>query len=93
MTNTPSFTSSALGGAYSADTVNGTLFDNSVGSQFYNYMSIDFTGIPGVANNPNFGFRIVNASMNGECVNFLHQAYNNNSGNCRLDNVDCQRPI
>ena len=22
-----------------------------------------------------------------ECVNFLHQPYNNNSGNCRLDNI------
>jgi Heme-binding protein Shr-like, Hb-interacting domain len=87
VTNTPSFTSSALGGAYSANTVNGTLFFNSVGSQFYNYMSIDFSGIPGVANNPQFGFRIVNAAKNGDCVNALNQAYNNNSGNCRLDNV------
>ncbi len=87
VTNTPSFTSAALGGAYSANTVNGTLFFNSVGSQFYNYMSIDFTGIPGVDNNPNFAFRVVNAAKNGDCVNALNQAYNNNSGNCRLDNV------
>lgn len=87
LTNTPSFTSAALGGAYSTHTVNGTLFFNSVGSQFYNYMSIDFTGIPGVANNSQFGFRIVNAAMLGDCVNALGQAYNNNSGNCRLDNV------
>jgi hypothetical protein len=50
-------------------------------------MSVDFTGVPGVANNPLFGFRIVNAAQNGQCVNFLHQAYNNNSGNARLDNV------
>ena len=87
VTNTPSFTSSALGGAYSANTVNGTLFFNSVGSQFYNYMSIDFTGVPNAANNPLFGFRIVNAAKGVDCVNALNQAYNNNSGNCRLDNV------
>ena len=87
VTNTPGFTSSALGGAYSANTVNGTLFFNSVGSQFYNYMSVDFTGIPGVDNNPEFAFRIVNAAMGSDCVNALNQAYNNNSGNCRLDNV------
>ena len=73
--------------ANNANIVGGTYMDNIIGSLFYNYMSIDFTGIPGVANNPNFGFRIVNAATGVECVNFLHQSYNNNSGNCRLDNV------
>ena len=84
-TNTPSGASESQG--YTPDIVNGTFIDNTIGSLFYNYMSIDFTGVPGVANNPNFGFRIVNAAQNGECVNFLHQAYNNNSGNCRVDNI------
>src|SRR5208337_4571549 len=84
-TNTPSGASESQG--YSSDIVNGTFIDNTIGSLFYNYMSIDFTGIPGVANNALFGFRIVNAAQNGQCVNFLHQSYNNNSGNCRLDNV------
>ena len=84
-TNTPSGASESEG--YSPDIVNGTFIDNTIGSLFYNYMSVDFTGIPGVANNPLFGFRIVNAAQNGECVNFLHQPYNNNSGNARVDNV------
>ena len=84
-TNTPSGASESEG--YSSDIVNGTFIDNTVGSLFYNYMSVDFTGVPGVANNPLFGFRVVNAAQNFECVNFLHQAYNNNSGNARIDNV------
>ncbi len=83
--NTPSFSTEAEG--YSSDIVNGTFMDNTIGSLFYNYMSIDFTGVPGVANNPNFAFRVVNAAQNGQCVNFLHQPYNNNSGNARIDNV------
>ena len=84
-TNTPSGASESQG--YTPDIVNGTFFDNTLGSIFFNYWSIDFTGVPGVANNALFGFRIVNAAQNGECVNFLHQSYNNNSGNCRVDNV------
>ena len=84
-TNTPSFATESQG--YSSDIVNGTFIDNTIGSLFYNYLSVDFTGIPGVANNPNFGFRIVNAAQNGQCVNFLHQPYNNNSGNARVDNI------
>ena len=74
-TNTPSGASESQG--YSPDIVNtgptGTFIDNTIGSLFYNYMSVDFTGVPGVANNPLFGFRIVNAAQNGQCVNFLHQ--------------------
>jgi hypothetical protein len=84
-TNTPSGASESQG--YSSDIVNGTFIDNTIGSLFYNYLSVDFSGIPGVANNPLFGFRIVNAAQNGECVNFLHQPYNNNSGNARVDNI------
>jgi len=83
--NTPAGASESQG--YSADIVNGVFIDNTIGSLFYNYMSVDFTGVPGVGNNPLFGFRIVNAAQNGQCVNFLHQPYNNNSGNARLDNV------
>jgi hypothetical protein len=83
--NTPAFASESQG--YSSDIVNGSFIDNTIGSLFYNYLSVDFTGIPGTANNPLFGFRIVNAAQNGECVNFLHQPYNNNSGNARVDNI------
>ncbi len=84
-TNTPAYASESEG--YSPDIVNGTFIDNTIGSLFYNYCSVDFTGVPGVANNPLFGFRIVNAAQNGACVNFLHQPYNNNSGNGRIDNI------
>ena len=84
-TNTPSGASESQG--YTSDIVNGTYFDQTIGSLFFNYWSIDFTGIPGVANNPLFGFRFVNAAQNGQCVNYLHQGYNNNSGNTRIDNV------
>ena len=83
--NTPAGASESEG--YNSDIVNGVFIDNTIGSLFYNYMSVDFTGVPGVANNPSFGFRVVNAAQNGACVNFLHQAYNNNSGNARIDNV------
>ena len=38
-------------------------------------------------NNTGFGFRIVNAATGSDCVNYLNQPYNNNSGNARLDNV------
>ena len=83
--NTPAGASESEG--YTSDIVNGVFIDNTIGSLFFNYLSVDFSGVPGVANNPLFGFRIVNAAQNGQCVNFLHQPYNNNSGNARLDNI------
>jgi hypothetical protein len=72
----------------SANTVMGTYFDNTYGSIFFNYMVIDFTGDPTVANNPHFAFRIVNAATGFDCVNYLNQPYNNSSGNTRVDNVE-----
>ena len=72
---------------YSPDTVTGTYFYQTTGQNWYNNMIVDFTGVPGVANNPNFGFRIVNAAQNGDCVAFNGGSYNNSSGNCRYDNV------
>ena len=83
--NTPTYASESRG--YSANTVNGYYIDNNIGSLFYNYMSVDFTGLPGVGNNPNFGFRVVNAATGSDCVNYIGQPYNNNSGNARIDNV------
>jgi hypothetical protein len=71
----------------SANTVQGAYFFNNYGSIFYNDLVIDFTGVPNVDNNPNFGIRIVNAATSFDCVNYLNQPYNNASGNCRLDNV------
>jgi len=80
-------TNSVTSPSYSVNTVTGTYFWNTYGSVFFNNMTIDFTGVPGVDNNPNFGFRIVNAATGADCVNYLGQPYNNNSGNCRLDNI------
>jgi hypothetical protein len=80
-------TNSVSSPTYSANTVTGTYFFDTYGSTFFNNMIIDFTGVPGVANNPNFAFRIVNAATGYDCVNYLGQPYNNNSGNCRVDNV------
>lgn len=71
----------------SPNTVMGTYFDNDYGSIFFNYMVVDFTGDPTVANNPEFAFRIVNAATGPDCVNYLGQPYNNSSGNARVDNV------
>ncbi len=80
-------TNSLTSPSYSPNTVTGTYIWNTYGSIFFNNMIIDFTGIAGVANNPNFAFRIVNAATGSDCVNYLGQPYNNNSGNCRVDNV------
>ena len=71
----------------SPNTVIGTYFHQTYGQGFFNNLVIDFSGDPTVANNPNFGFRIVNAATGADCVNYLGQPYNNSSGNCRLDNV------
>ncbi len=91
MYNLPSGSSPALtlSGStnYSANTVTGTLFFNNLGSSFFNNCIVDLTGLPNVANNPHFAFRIVNAATGADCYNAIYQAYNNNSGNCRLDNV------
>jgi hypothetical protein len=72
---------------YSANTVGGNYFWQNLGAIFYNNIVVDFTGVPNTTNNPNFGVRIVNAAIQGDCINFLGQSYNNSSGNCRLANV------
>jgi hypothetical protein len=81
VTNPPS------GPNHSDDTVVGTYFFQNVGQNFYNNFIVDFTGVAGVANNPNFAFRIVNAAKNGDCVAYNGGSYNNSSGNWRYDNV------
>lgn len=77
----------SAGPNYSPDTVTGTYFWQTVGQNFYNNLIVDFTGVSGVDNNPNFAFRIVNAAQNGDCVAFNGGSYNNSSGNTRFDNV------
>jgi len=81
------FTNDISSPSYSPDTVAGTYFWQNVGQNFYNNFVVDFTGVPGVNNNPNFAFRIVNAAQNGDCVAFNGGSYNNSSGNWRYDNV------
>lgn len=76
----------ALSGG-SPDTVTGTYFYDTNNLGFYNGMVVDFTGVPGVDGNPNFGFRIVNAATGNDCVNYTGGQYNNSSGNWRFDNI------
>jgi hypothetical protein len=77
----------SAGPNYSPYTVAGTYFYENTGQNFYNNFIVDFTGISGVANNPNFGFRIVNAATGSDCVAYNGGSYNNSSGNWRYDNV------
>jgi hypothetical protein len=71
----------------SPNTVIGTYFWQTGGQGFYDNIVVDFTGVPGVDNNPQFGIRIVNAATGGDCINFTGGTYNNSSGNWRYDNV------
>ncbi len=72
---------------YSSETVTGPYFYNTLGQGDYNNFIVDFTGVPGAANNPLFGIRIANAATGGDCVNYTGGSYNNSSGNWRFDNV------
>jgi hypothetical protein len=72
----------------SANTIQGEYFSVTGGGQWYDRLTADFIGVPGVANNPNFGIRLVNASTGADCVNSTGAALNNTSGNWRFDEVD-----
>jgi hypothetical protein len=67
--------------------VTGNYFYENFGQGLYNNVMVDLSGDPATANNPLFGFRVVNAGTGPECQNFLGQPYNNLSGNWRFDNV------
>ena len=71
----------------SPNTVVGTYFFETAGQNWYNSLVVDFSGVPGVDNNTQFGIRIVNAATGADDVAFNGGAYNNSSGNCRFDNV------
>ncbi|HZT21540.1 MAG TPA: hypothetical protein VFB55_01390, partial [Verrucomicrobiae bacterium] len=71
----------------SANTVQGVYFYQTYGQGWFNNLNVNFTGVPGVDNNPQFGIRIANAATGSDCVNFMGGLYNNNSGNWRFDNV------
>ena len=71
----------------SPNTVAGNYVFFLAGGIWYNNFVVDFSGVPGVANNPNFGIRIVNAATGVDCLNATGGPYNNSSGNWRYDNV------
>ena len=65
----------------------GSYFYETFGQGWYNNIVVDLSGVPEAANNPQFGFRVVNAATGPQYQNFLGQSYNNLSGNWRFDNV------
>lgn len=68
--------------------VAGTYFNAPNSQGFYNNLIVDFTGVSGVDNNAQFGFKIVNAATGpADCLNLSGGTYNNSSGNWRYDNV------
>jgi len=81
-------TATVLNNTTSANTVMGSYIkmQNSNGG-WYNGITADLSGISAVNNNPNFAVEIVNASTGVDDINQAGTAYNNSSGNWRLDNV------
>jgi hypothetical protein len=70
--------------------VNAGYFSNTVvGGVWNNGNSVDLSAVAGVANDPNFGIRIVSAFHTGQSTYFdtTGSTLNNNSGNIRVDNV------
>ena len=51
--------------------VNGNYFYENFGQGWYNNVVVDLSGDPATANNPKFGFRVVNAGTGPQCQNFL----------------------
>ena len=54
---------------------------------FFGDSNLVTSGNHSVENNPLFGFKIVNAATDTDCVNNGGTPYNNSSGNWRYDNV------
>jgi hypothetical protein len=76
-----------LNNATDPNLVVGNYFYETFGQGWYNNLVVDLTRDPATANNPLFGFRVVNAATGPQCQNFLGQPYNNLSGNVRFGNV------
>jgi hypothetical protein len=72
----------------SANTVTGSFVE--LGSGWNNQITADLTDITGANDDMDFGIRIVNASTGADDVNVGGTAYNNSSGNWRVDNVDVE---
>jgi PEP-CTERM motif len=70
----------------SGNTVIGSYVE--LGSGWNNQITADLTDVTGANNDADFGIRIVDASTGADDVNVSGAAYNNSSGNWRVDNVD-----
>jgi len=81
-------TATVLNNTSSTNTVMGSYIQmqNSAGG-WYDGITANLSGIFAVNNDPNFAVEIVNASTGTDDINQAGTAYNNSSGNWRLDNV------
>jgi hypothetical protein len=73
----------------SPNTVNGTFIHQGIitGDTWTDEILGNLAGIPGAANNPNFGFELVNATTGADDKAGAGTALNNSSGNWRFDEV------
>jgi len=81
-------TAAVFNNTTSANTVMGSYIQmqNSAGG-WYDGITANFSGISAANNDPDFAVQIVNASTGVDDINQAGTAYNNSSGNWRLDNV------
>lgn len=64
------------------------ILTNNAAAGWNNGVTVDLTGVPGVANDPTFAIRIVNAAKGTNCLDLTGAIYNSaNNGNWTLDNV------
>lgn len=71
----------------SANTVMGGYIQTLNSTTFNNGIVVNFSGIAGAANNPNFAVEFVNASTGADNISTKGTALNNTSGNWRFDEV------
>ena len=76
-----------LNNSSSPNTVLGSYIRLSSTAGWNNLITANLGGISAIANDPNFGIEIVNASTGADDLNVAGTAYNNSSGNWRYDNV------
>lgn len=71
----------------SPNTEMGSYLDATAGNTWYNGITLNFGSIASTANDPNFGFRLVNASTGSDVVTASGAAFSNTSGNWSFDDV------
>ena len=68
------------------------ILTNNAAAGWNNGVTVNLTGVPGVANDPNFAIRIVNAATGTNCLDLTGALYNSaNNGDWTLDNVSHSR--